>query len=191
MGHYRSTEIITIMLPEPPCLSMTPASLHLTGLPPVSGPDPRVLILGSFPSRLSLGRGEYFANPRNRFWPLVEALFGIRADLSYGPRIRLLTSCGIALWDVIASCQREGSGDMAIKDPVMNDIPGFLRAHPSIYLIVLNGGTAGRLFRRTIRKGIRPNVTVITLPSTSPANARFTPPKLIEKWRVILEFTNE
>jgi TDG/mug DNA glycosylase family protein len=170
---------------------MNPASGRLTGLPPVSGPAARVLILGSFPSRLSLEQGEYFANPRNRFWPLVEALFGIRADLPYAERVRLISSRGIALWDVVASCRREGSGDAAIRDPVINDIPGFLRTHPSVGLIALNGSTAGHLFHRNLRQGIRPESKVITLPSTSPANARFTLPKLVEGWRVILDFTKE
>lgn len=164
---------------------------RLTGLPPVAGPDPRVLVLGSFPSRLSLERGEYFANPKNRFWPLIEALFGIRADLPYGERVRLLSHRGIALWDVVASCERDGSGDASIYNPVMNDIPGFVRVHPSIRLVALNGGMAGRLFRRTIRTGIRQDLKVIVLPSTSPANARFNLPGLAEKWRILGNFMEE
>ncbi|MDD1663914.1 MAG: DNA-deoxyinosine glycosylase [Methanomicrobiales archaeon] len=170
---------------------MNPASARLTGLPAVSGPSPRVLILGSFPSRLSLERGEYFANPRNRFWSLVEALLGIRADLPYGERARLLSSKRIALWDVVASCRREGSGDAAIRDPVANDLLGFLLTHQSIRLVALNGSTAGRLFHSEFRSGIRPELRVISLPSTSPANARFTLPKLVERWRIILNFTEE
>lgn len=170
---------------------MNPASGRLTGLPPVSGPDPRALILGSFPSRLSLERGEYFANPRNRFWLLMEGLFGMQADLPYGERVRLLSSRGIALWDVVASCEREGSGDAAIREPVINDIPGFLQAHPSVRLVALNGSTAGQLFHRSFRTGIPQNMKVITLPSTSPANARFTLPKLVGNWRVIQDFTKE
>ena len=170
---------------------MNPASARLTGLPPVSGSDPRVLILGSFPSRLSLERGEYFANPRNRFWPLVEALFGIRADLPYGQRVRLLSFREIALWDVVSSCSREGSGDAAIRDPALNDIPGFLLAHSSVSFIALNGSTAGHLFHRHIDEMIALSPKVVALPSTSPANARFTLPKLVERWRVILDFTTE
>jgi TDG/mug DNA glycosylase family protein len=179
------------MIPGPPVLMMNPASSRLTGLPAVLGLAPRVLILGSFPSRLSLERDEYFANPRNRFWPLFEILLEISAALPYGERVKLLSSKRIALWDVIASCRREGSGDAAIRDPVANDIPGFLRTHPSIRLVILNGSTAGRLFHSEFRSGIRPELRVISLPSTSPANARFTLPKLIERWRVILDFPKE
>lgn len=170
---------------------MNPASGRLTGLPPVSGPDPRVLILGSFPSRLSLDWGEYFANPRNRFWPMMETLFGIGADLPYEERVRRLSSHGIALWDVVASCEREGSGDAAIREAVINDIPAFFRSRPCVGLMALNGGTAGGLFHRNFRTGIRPSLNVMTLPSTSPANARFTLPKLIERWSVILDFMEE
>jgi TDG/mug DNA glycosylase family protein len=179
------------MIPGPPVLMMNPASARLTGLPAVSGPAPRVLILGSFPSRLSLERGEYFANPRNRFWPLLEVLSGIRADLPYRERVRLLSSKRIALWDVVASCRREGSGDAALREPAINDIPRILQTSPSIRLIILNGSTAGHLFHRKFRTGIRPSLKVLTLPSTSPANARFTLPKLVEQWKVILDFTKE
>jgi TDG/mug DNA glycosylase family protein len=163
-------------------------SRRLAGLPPVSGSHPRILVLGSFPSRLSLERCEYFANPRNRFWPLVEALLGIRASLPYGERVCLFGERGIALWDVVASCRRAGSDDAAIREPAVNDIPGFLRARTSIDLIALNGGAAGRLFHRSFGKKIQPDIIVVTLPSTSPANARFTLPRLVEKWRVILDF---
>jgi TDG/mug DNA glycosylase family protein len=164
---------------------------RLIGLPPVAGSTPRILVLGSFPSRLSLERKEYFANPRNRFWPLVETLLGIPSDLPYRERAVLLSSRGIALWDVIGSCSREGSGDSAIRDPVVNDIPGFIRAHPSLSLVVLNGGTAGRLFRRTMGTGILPPIRVVILPSTSPANVRFTLPKLAERWRILGDFAEE
>jgi hypoxanthine-DNA glycosylase len=140
---------------------------------------------------MSLERGEYFANPRNRFWLLVETLFGIRADLPYKEKVRLLSSHGIALWDVVASCEREGSGDATIRKPVINNIPDFLQAHLSVQLVVLNGSTAGGLFHRHFRTGIRPSLKAVTLPSTSPANARFTLPKLIGRWRVILDFTKE
>jgi TDG/mug DNA glycosylase family protein len=171
------------MMPRPPS--------RPSGLPTVVPEDPRILVLGSFPSRLSLERGEYFANPRNRFWSVVESLFGIPPDLPYQERARLLSSRGIALWDVVASCEREGSGDAAIREPVVNDIPEFLRVHPSIRVVVLNGRTAGRLFHRHIRAGIRPEITVMTLPSTSPANARFNLPRLVEKWRAILDDAEE
>jgi TDG/mug DNA glycosylase family protein len=157
-----------------------------TGLPPSGAKDPTTLILGSFPSVQSLATGEYYANPRNRFWVVMEELLEISRNLSSRERFRLLGDRGVALWDVIASCTREGSGDGAIRDPVPNDIPGFLNAHPTLRLVVLNGSTAGRLFRSAWPDGPPAGVWYVVLPSTSPANARYRLPELVDHWRVIL-----
>lgn len=165
---------------------MTPP-LHRTpgiscGLPPVTGPRPRVLILGSFPSMLSLAHGEYYGNPVNRFWGVMEELFGISAKLPYPERSRLLTQEGIALWDVISSCSRPGSADSRIKNPVKNDIAGFIHNHPSVRLVALNGSTAGRLYHRSA--GVEGLPSVI-LPSTSPANARITFEEQVKAWGIV------
>ena len=157
-----------------------------TGLAPVICPHPRVLILGSFPSAQSLAAGEYYANPRNRFWAVMARLLDLDSNLVYRQRVAAIQEKGIALWDVIASCAREGSADGAIRDPVPNDIPGFLQAHPAVRLVVLNGGAAGRHFRSSWPDGFPGGVRYMVLPSTSPANARFRIPDLVERWRVIL-----
>jgi TDG/mug DNA glycosylase family protein len=169
---------------------MNPASARLTGLPPVSGPTPRVLILGSFPSVISLERGEYYANPRNRFWLLMEALLGIRAGLPYPVRTVELKQRGIALWDITKECEREGSDDTAIRNEIVNDIPGFLRDHPSVSVVILNGGTAARLFHRHCPDGI-PGILILSLPSTSPANARFGLPQLVDAWSALKGFSGK
>jgi TDG/mug DNA glycosylase family protein len=165
---------------------MPDASPRLTGLPPVVGSDPRVLILGSFPSVISLERSEYYANPRNRFWLLMEELLGIRAQLPYHVRTVELKQRGIALWDITKECEREGSDDAAIKNEVMNDIPGFLRDHPSVSVIILNGKRASHIFHGQFPDGI-PGVMILTLPSTSPANARFGLPQLVDAWSALKE----
>ena len=169
---------------------MPPASPRLTGLPPVSGPTPRLLILGSFPSAISLERSEYYANPRNRFWHLMEALLGIKAQLPYHVRTVQLKEKRIALWDVTRECEREGSDDAAIRNEILNDIPGFLRDHPSVSVIILNGGTAGRLFHRHCPDGI-PGILILSLPSTSPANARFGLSQLVDAWSALREFSGK
>ena len=156
------------------------------GLPPAAGRDPNVLILGSFPSVQSLAAGEYYANPRNRFWAVMEELLGIDRTLPYRERLRLLGDRGVALWDVIASCAREGSADGAIRDPVPNNIPGFLHAHPTLRLVALNGRAAGRHFRSAWPDAHPAGVWFLVLPSTSPANAQFRIPDLVERWRMIL-----
>jgi len=156
------------------------------GIPPAAGNHPAVLILGSFPSVQSLAAGEYYANPRNRFWAVMEELLGIDRTLPYRERLSCLEHRGVVLWDVIATCQREGSGDGAIRDPVPNDIPGFVHAHRTLRLVVLNGSTAGRLFRSAWPDALPAGVRYAVLPSTSPANARYRLPDLLDRWRVIL-----
>ena len=153
-----------------------------SGLAPVTGPDPRILILGSFPSVLSLERHEYYGNPMNRFWAVIGELFLIPASLPYQERIALLTKNGIALWDVVASCERQGSADSRIRDAVPNDIAGFFREHPSLRLVALNGTTAGRFYHRI---GAVPGLPSVILPSTSPAHAAMSFAEKVQRWSVI------
>jgi TDG/mug DNA glycosylase family protein len=152
------------------------------GLSPLAGPEPHILILGSFPSVLSLVHDEYYGNPRNRFWAVMEDLFAIPAGLSYPERTRRLTQEGVALWDVVASCSRPGSADSRIRNPVSNDIAGFVRAHPSVRLVALNGSTAGRLYHRFLEV---PGLPSVTLPSTSPANAAVTFEEKVRMWDIV------
>jgi len=157
-----------------------------SGLRPVSGTEPRVLILGSFPSVLSLERQEYYGNPKNRFWAVMAELFAVPGSLPYRERAALLTRCGIALWDVVASCERPGSSDSQIKNPVPNDIAGFIRQHPTVRLIALNGGTAGRLYHRLAEV---PDLPSVVLPSTSPAYAAIPFEEKVRAWNIIKKTT--
>lgn len=154
------------------------------GLDPVTGPEPRVLILGSFPSRKSLQYHEYYGNPKNHFWKIMEALFAIDATRPYADRIDQIRRNNLALWDVVRSCNRPGSADARISDPVFNDITGFAAAHPALQLIALNGSAAARFYPGTITDTGLP---FVVLPSTSPANARLTLQEKIERWSVIKE----
>lgn len=166
-------------VPRDPCRS--PRS---DGLEPAEGKNPVILILGSFPSVLSLRHTEYYGNPRNHFWNIMEALYGIDTALPYFSRMERVRENRIALWDVVASCARPGSADARISRPVFNDIAGFAAAHPTLRLIALNGSTAGRLYAR-----IAGDITVpsIVLPSTSPAYAGMTIAEKVQRWSVILE----
>ena len=121
-----------------------------TGLPAVVGANPRVLILGSFPSEKSLDTGEYYANTRNQFWRLLAALLGFDAELPYAARIEAVTHAGVALWDVVHSCRRVGSLDANIdrKTLVLNDFHTFLAEHPTIERGFVNGLTAYTLFQQ-------------------------------------------
>jgi double-stranded uracil-DNA glycosylase len=152
------------------------------GLQPVSGHNPRVLILGSFPSQRSLASNEYYGNPQNQFWKIMETLFSIDHQLPYPLRCSLLTGRGIALWDVIAACHRPGSADSRIREPVFNDLAGFLASHPSLRLVTLNGAAAGSYF---LKSRALPALPSVILPSTSPANARSTMPEKVRQWEII------
>jgi len=163
------------------------ARRRLHGLPPVIGPDPRVLILGSFPSRQSLASGQYYANPQNRFWSVMDALFGIDPVLPYNERITLLVSRGIALYDAVGSCRREGSADSAIVDASCTSVGDLLASHPGIRLIACNGGASARFLSR------HPSlpVPVLRLPSTSPAYARVPLADKIHAWSAICRYLDD
>lgn len=154
----------------------------LYGLPPVTGPEPGILILGSFPSVLSLEHNEYYGNPKNRFWAVMERVLDVPADLPYAERTHLLTQRGVALWDVVASCERPGSADSRIKNPVANDLAGFFRKHPTLRLVALNGTAASQIYHRFAEV---PGLPSVTLPSTSPANEGVPFPEKVRKWQVI------
>jgi hypoxanthine-DNA glycosylase len=113
---------------------------------------------------------------------VMETLFGIPAALPYPERCSRLTEERIVLWDVIASCSRQGSADSQIRGPVPNDIAGFIRVFPSFRLIALNGSTAARLYHRLAEVEGVPSVT---LPSTSPANTAVTYEEMERRWEVV------
>jgi TDG/mug DNA glycosylase family protein len=161
-----------------------PVPERITGLPPITGTAPETLVLGSFPSVLSLCRREYYANPRNQFWMIIGQISGIDNQLPYAVRAARLAARRISLWDIVHSCRRKGSADSAIRDPTFNDIAGLLDTHRTIRCILLNGSTAGRYFAR-LDLCLPELVTVRVLPSTSPANARYTFAEKVQRWEVI------
>jgi double-stranded uracil-DNA glycosylase len=156
------------------------------GLPPVVADDARVLVLGSFPSERSLDTGEYYANRRNQFWPLLGALFGFDADLPYDARIGAVLGHGVALWDVVHSCRRAGSMDAKIdrKTLVINDFHTLLTAHPAIERVCVNGLTAFDLFSRHVETAL----PAVRLPSSSGAMTMSFADKL-EQWRAVAPFS--
>jgi hypoxanthine-DNA glycosylase len=161
----------------------------LRGLPPVIDARARVLILGSFPSVRSLADGQYYANPRNAFWPIVGDVFGFDCAADYARRLAALQSHGVALWDVLGGCRRFGSADSAIdsKSLVVNDFAAFFAEHRNITRVYFNGAKAADLYERLAGPG-KPGATVNyqRLPSTSPANAIPHAAKLAA-WTVIRE----
>jgi hypoxanthine-DNA glycosylase len=156
----------------------------LEGFPPVVDDTAGLLILGSFPSVLSLASGQYYGNPRNAFWPITGALFGFDAATPYETRLAALQSARVALWDVLHMCRRAGSADAKIdpKSVVANDFGQLFAGHPSITRVCFNGSAAQQLFSRLV--DVDADVDYRLLPSTSPARAMPAGQKL-QAWRVI------
>jgi len=144
------------------------------GFPPISSPSARVLVLGSLPGRLSLERGEYYANPQNSFWNIVAARVP-QIPSDYAGRVKALIEQRVALWDVLAAATRSGSLDADIaEDAIPNNLRAFFHAHPDIRLIGFNGTTAAKLCQRLVVPTLtdaQRSIARTTLPSTSPARA--------------------
>jgi hypoxanthine-DNA glycosylase len=156
----------------------------LRGFPPIADDDARVLILGSFPSALSLAAHQYYANPRNAFWPITGELFGFEPNAPYEKRLAALRSHGVALWDVLHRCRRPGSADSAIdpKSLAVNDFAEFFANHPAITRVYFNGSKAAELYRRLVDANER--VDCRRLPSTSPAHV-MPPGAKLAAWQAV------
>ena len=156
----------------------------LVGLGPVVDRATRLVVLGSFPGEASLRAAQYYAHPRNQFWPMAGTLLGADiAALPYRERLRTLRAHGLGLWDVYASCRREGSLDSAIEDACLNDLASLARRAPALRAIAHNGGESARAMRVTSVLG----VPVYRLPSTSPANASWSFARKLAAWRDVFE----
>jgi len=142
------------------------------------------------PGEASLKAGQYYAHPRNAFWPIIEAVLGIRRDLPYGDRLTALAERRIALWDVLASCVRPGSLDSSIlgSTVVPNDFPGFFRRHPLIRAVFFNGAKAEQAWKRWVAPSLtEPGIRLVRLPSTSPAHAGLSLQQKTDAWRAVAE----
>ena len=158
------------------------------GFPPIEDAAARVLVLGSLPGRKSLEMREYYAQPYNAFWRIMGELFGAGPALEYPARLVQLRAIGLAVWDVLAAGEREGSLDASIVQAsiVVNDFSSFFEHHPRLELICFNGNTANGLFERKVLPGLTPQWAAIerrALPSTSPAYASLRFEQKLARWR--------
>jgi hypoxanthine-DNA glycosylase len=154
----------------------------LTGLPPVIARDTRLVVLGSFPGVASLQAQQYYGHPRNHFWPIVSALWGLDlAALPYAKRLAALQEHGLGLWDVYAACRRAGSLDSEIQDAQFSDLASLKNRAPGLRGVAHNGGESARAMRRTQALGL----PVWQLPSTSPANASWSFDRKLAAWRSV------
>jgi hypoxanthine-DNA glycosylase len=160
------------------------------GFPPIAATDARVLVLGSMPSVASLAKQQYYGHPRNAFWPIMGRLFGAGPDLSYRERAQILRDRGVAVWDVLKECRREGSLDTSIdcdsEEP--NDFVTFLVDHAQIDAIFFNGQKAESAFHRHVATRIATWVRsfrFVRLPSTSPAHAGRSFDEKLAAWQAV------
>ena len=151
-------------------------------IPPVFDKDSKVLILGSFPSVKSREEGFFYGHPQNRFWKVTARVFDEETPKTIIEKKAFLLRNRIALWDVIGSCEIEGSADSSIKNASVNDLSEILKT-ADIQAIYLNGQKSYQLYQKYLFPTIKREG--ICLPSTSPANAAWTLEKLTETWKVI------
>lgn len=152
---------------------------------PIFDKNSEILVLGSFPSVKSRENNFYYAHPQNRFWRVVASVYSCPVPKTVEEKKNMLLSNKIAVWDVIKSCEITGSVDSTIKSVIPNDLSEILSV-ADIKKIYANGKTAQSLYNKYIKKNT--GVDIISLPSTSPANAAYSLEKLIKEWKIINEY---
>jgi hypoxanthine-DNA glycosylase len=150
---------------------------------PISSPDSNILILGTMPGTKSLELNQYYGHSQNNFWKFMFTIFNENPSADYETKKALLLKNKIALWDVLQYCDRIGSLDSAIKNEIANDFETFLKEHPKIKTILFNGQKAAAFFKKYVH--LQKSYTLITLPSTSPANAGKSFQSKLEEWKII------
>jgi hypoxanthine-DNA glycosylase len=157
------------------------------GLAPVFAPAARVLILGSFPSEASLAARQYYAHPRNHFWPILgDVLHEPLAQLPYAERLSRVKAHRVAIWDTIVECERAGSLDAAIRNAERGEIHRVRRIAQGLRAVCFNGKTAARAQEAWLDAGYE----TLVMPSTSPA---YTLPfvEKLARWRALSSMLDE
>jgi hypoxanthine-DNA glycosylase len=160
----------------------------IEGLNPIIDNNARILIIGSMPSIESLRKSEYYANSRNQFWRVIFSIFDAVPETSYMAKTSFLKGKRIALWDVIRSCDREGSSDSKITQVSINDFNPILETYPKIMHLCFNGQKAFTIFQKGVKLNASSQITLTALPSSSPANARMSIEAKIREWAIIKTF---
>lgn len=157
---------------------------RIASFPPVILQNSKILILGSVPGMKSLEMSQYYAHPQNVFWKIIFELLNEPFTTDYLLRLAVLEKYGIALWDVIDTCEREGSLDSKIKNEEDNDILQLLKKYPNIKTIYCNGKKSFNNIRKLLNNEIERSI--VSLPSTSPAYAMINFQQKLAQWKIIL-----
>lgn len=150
---------------------------------PFFSSDSEILILGSFPSVKSRETGLYYGHPHNRFWNVIANVYGEPIPRSVEEKKEMLAAHKIALWDVIASCEINGSSDASIKNITVNPVEELI-CSTNVDRIITNGKTAQKYYEKYLQK--KTGLAACDLPSTSPANAAYSLEALIKAWSILL-----
>ena len=161
--------------------------------PPLVCETAKILILGSMPGQASLDAKQYYAHPRNLFWPFIFATLRKADPLDYAERCNLIMDHNIAVWDVLHSCLRKGSLDSAIEEKSIaaNNFVGFFEDYPHISTVFFNGAKAEQSFNRYVLPTLGDSKRILDyyrLPSTSPANASISKEKKLSHWSKLAEY---
>lgn len=161
------------------------------GFAPIIGENVSHLVLGSMPGQASLAVEQYYAHPRNAFWPIIMGWLGATSCTQYADRCRLLRRSPIVLWDVLASCVRPGSldSDILADTVVVNDFAGLMASHPRLNTILFNGAAAERLFLKHALPSLADRgaaLSLLRMPSTSPAYAAMRFEEKQRQWLRVL-----
>jgi len=160
----------------------------VTSFAPIENPNAAFVVLGSMPGVASLTAQQYYAHPRNAFWPIMAALFQIDINWPYAQRVKALQQTKVAVWDVLQQCERVGSLDSAIEKDSRypNDFLEFFKQHPKIKTIIFNGVEAEKSFQQTVASTLdMAMLSCVRLPSTSPAHTMKLADK-INAWQSVL-----
>lgn len=166
------------------------------GFAPIANKNAVLLVLGSMPSVASLQQQQYYAHPRNAFWPIMQRLFDAPAELTYAEKKVLLKRHRVAVWDVLAACFRPGSLDSAIDEKSIsaNDFAGFYTTHRRLRQVIFNGGKAEQMYNRHVLPHVAerwPQLHYSRLPSTSPAMAALSLEQKTEQWSVLCRLVGD
>lgn len=160
--------------------------MKISSFPPIIKNNSKILILGSIPGVKSLEMKQYYAHPQNKFWKIICEIFSEEFTTDYAKRIKILEKCHIALWDVIDTCERKGSLDSEIRNEEANKIGELLQNFPNIKAIFCNGQKSYKNLQKILPKEF--HLSIIALPSTSPAHASLRYIDKLENWKIILKY---
>lgn len=160
---------------------------NVNSFPPLIDKRSEILILGSMPGVESIQRQQYYAHSRNQFWKIIYAIFSVELEEGYEQKLEFLKKKRIALWDVIASCNRDGSLDVNIKEETANDFSNLFQEYTMLKGVFFNGAKAYETYKKLVGMRAESKIDFVKLTSTSPANTKNFAQKF-EEWKIVQNY---